>query len=441
MKTTSLLARVSHRSATAVRRTAVTCSISAVLCLGLLIVGGTLHSVTATAASAEVCSGYAACSGNGYTTHGYQNVSGASYWTMDAGNECTNYVAYVESTGYGVPEPDYILGTGGSWAVNAAAHGVLVNNVPGVGAVAEWDGGEPGLPPPGHVAVVEAVGPNDSYIIISQQHISADPGGYDWMEIFAGSASWEPWPDHFIHFIPHKTAVDAVRTPDDGGYWVADSNGEVDTYGDAGNYGSADNLRLDAPIAGFARTPDGRGYWLVGSDGGVFSFGDAAFYGSAGALRLHAPIVGMAATPDGKGYWLVASDGGIFDYGDAGFYGSVGNLRLNAPVVGIAATPDGKGYWLAGADGGIFNFGDAAFYGSTGGLRLNAPVVGMAASSDGGGYWLVGSDGGVFNFGDAGFDGSSGSTHLLQPVVGITPTPGGSGYWIVDGDGSVHAFS
>jgi hypothetical protein len=98
MKTTSLLARASHSSAAAVRRTAVTCSISAVLCLGLLIVGGTLHSVTATAGSAEVCGGYAACSGNGYTTHGYENASGASYWTMDAGNECTNYVAYVEST-------------------------------------------------------------------------------------------------------------------------------------------------------------------------------------------------------------------------------------------------------------------------------------------------------------------------------------------------------
>jgi surface antigen len=422
-----------------VPRIAVICSISAVLSFGLLFVGGAVQGSRASADSFEVCSGYAACSVNGFTTHGYQNASGTSYWTMDPGDECTNYVAYVESTVYGVPEPAYNLGNGGSWAVNAAANGVLVNNVPSVGAVAEWNGGEPGLPPPGHVAVVEAVGPNDSYIIISQQHIDDDPGGYDWMQIFAGSTSWEPWPDNFIHFIPYKTAVGAVQTPDDGGYWVANSNGEVDPYGDAGNYGSADNLRLDAPIVGMARTPDGKGYWLVGADGGVFSFGDAAFYGSAGGLPLNAPIVGMAATPDGKGYWLVGADGGIFSYGDAAFHGSVGDLRLNAPVVGMAASPDGKGYWLVGSDGGVFNFGDAGFYGSTGGLHLNAPIAGIA--SDGGGYWLVGSDGGVFNFGAAAFDGSLGADPLPQPVVGITATPGGTGYWLLDGDGSVQAFS
>jgi surface antigen len=440
MKTSSVRTRV-PAVATTTRRAATLCSLSGVLCLGMLIAGGALGRSSASADSFEVCSGYAACSTNGFTTHGYENASGTSYWTMDAGNECTNYVAYVESTVYGVPTPSYNLGNGGSWAVNAAANGVLVNNVPSVGAVAEWNGGEPGLPPPGHVAVVEAVGPDDSYIVISQQHISDDPGGYDWMQINAGSESWEPWPDHFIHFIPYKTAVGAAQTPDDGGYWVANSDGEVDHYGDAGFYGDASGLRLNAPIAGIAATPDGGGYWLVSSDGGVFSFGDAAFYGSAGGLRLNAPIVGIAAAPDGKGYWLVGSDGGVFTYGDAGFYNSVGNLHLNAPVVGMTTTPDGKGYWLVGADGGIFSFGDANFYGSTGGLRLNAPVVGIAATSDGAGYWLVGTDGGVFNFGDAGFYGSLGSSPPLQPVVGLTRTPGGHGYWIVDGDGTVHAFS
>ena len=116
---------------------------------------------------------------------------------------------------------------------------------PRLAPVAEWNGGEPGLPPPGHVAVVEAVGPDDSYIVISQQHIAADPGGYDWMQINAGSQSWEPWPDHFIHFLPYKTTVGVVPTPDDGGYWVAETDGEVSHYGDAGFYGDAGNLRLE----------------------------------------------------------------------------------------------------------------------------------------------------------------------------------------------------
>jgi hypothetical protein len=38
---------------------------------------------------------------------------------------------------------------------------------------------------------------------------------------------------------------------------------------------------------------DGGGYWLVASDGGIFNYGDAGFFGSAGSIRLNAPIVGM----------------------------------------------------------------------------------------------------------------------------------------------------
>jgi SpoIID/LytB domain protein len=163
---------------------------------------------------------------------------------------------------------------------------------------------------------------------------------------------------------------------------------------------------LDSPAVGMARTSDGQGYWIAGSNGGIDSFGDAAFSGSAEGLALTRPMVGMAATPDGGGYWMVASDGGIFSFGDAAFYGSTGGLRLNQPVVGMTATPDGRGYWLVASDGGIFSFGDAAFYGSTGGMRLNRPVVGMAATPDGGGYWMVASDGGIFTFGDANFHGS-----------------------------------
>ena len=92
------------------------------------------------------------------------------------------------------------------------------------------------------------------------------------------------------------------------------------------------------------------------------NFGDAGFFGPAGGLQLNAPDVGMASTPTGHGYWIVASDGGIFTYGDAGFFGSAGNLPLNAPIVGMASTPDGGGYWLVAADGGIFSYGNARFY-------------------------------------------------------------------------------
>ncbi len=111
---------------------------------------------------------------------------GTSCWRMFPGNNCTNYAAYVESTVFGAPAPSYLLGNAGQWAAAAAAHGVTVNGVPSVGAVAEWDGGAPGMGAAGHVAVVEQVGGDGRYIVISQQAIGSDPDGYDWTRIKLG---------------------------------------------------------------------------------------------------------------------------------------------------------------------------------------------------------------------------------------------------------------
>ena len=182
-----------------------------------------------------------------------------------------------------------------------------------------------------------------------------------------------------------------------------------------------------------AATPDGGGYWLVARDGGVFGYGDAGFFGSAGSLALNAPVVGMAATPDGGGYWLVAADGGIFSYGDARFCG-LGRVahpqragrRAWRPPPTAAAT----GSW--GRDGGVFTYGDAVFSGSAG--------VGPAQRADrrhgggpGGGYWLVARDGGLFSYGGAPYFGSLGGTTLPGPVVGMAAAPAGGGYWLALG--------
>ncbi len=233
--------------------------------------------------------------------------------------------------------------------------------------------------------------------------------------------------------------VGMASTPDGGGYWLVDSSGDVESFGDASYFGSLAGQPLNAPITHIVATPDGAGYWLVAADGGIFTFGDATFFGSMGGHRLNAPVVDLASTPDGAGYWLVASDGGIFSFGDAAFFGSMGGHRLNAPVVGIAADPDSGGYWLVASDGGIFSF-DAPFFGSTGSLRLNRPIIGMAGTADGKGYWFVGSDGGIFSFGGATFQGSTGAIHLNKPIVGMTADPATGGYWLVAADGGVFSF-
>ena len=80
-------------------------------------------------------------------------------------------------------------------------HGAVVNHVPTVGSVAEWNSGSPGIPFPGHVAIVEAVGPRDSYLVISQKLVP-DVDDFDWIRVNADSATnqWEQWPSNFIHF-------------------------------------------------------------------------------------------------------------------------------------------------------------------------------------------------------------------------------------------------
>jgi surface antigen len=152
--------------------------------------------------SSVVCSGYRGCDQHGHSSYGYGRHRRTSYWWMTAGNECTNYVAYVESRTFGVRAPGYLLGNAYQWPRNAAAHGVRVDRTPAVGAVAVWSGGAYGMGSLGHVAVVERVGPHDRFIVISQQHLLDEANGYDWTRINAGfpTRTWQSWPDRFIHF-------------------------------------------------------------------------------------------------------------------------------------------------------------------------------------------------------------------------------------------------
>ena len=146
-------------------------------------------------------SGYPLCTAAPYTTHNYQNESSHSYWGSNIGVECTNYVAFVESLVYGVPTPNYALGNATNWASVAESHRVTVNQTPTVGSVAQWYANPPSIGSDGHVAIVEQVGPNDSYIVVSQDNWSSDKQGYGWALILNNTPNQgEPWPNNFIHF-------------------------------------------------------------------------------------------------------------------------------------------------------------------------------------------------------------------------------------------------
>jgi surface antigen len=199
------------------------------LCGGAMAIGVP----TASAASAgPVCDGFSGCSVAPYTTHNYKNAMSTLYWpgTGSSGTECTNYAAFVESSVYGVPTPNYALGNAKSWATVAGEHGVTVNQTPTVGSVAQWNAKDLNIGSDGHVAIVEQVGPNDSYIVISQDNWSSDTDGYGWALILANAPNQgEPWPDKFIHFSGTRLPTTLADTSPDrliqstgNLYWTAD---------------------------------------------------------------------------------------------------------------------------------------------------------------------------------------------------------------------------
>ncbi|MBV9593714.1 MAG: CHAP domain-containing protein [Actinobacteria bacterium] len=125
------------------------------------------------------------CDDTGYT--------GQAVWDFVGPHNCTNYAAWRLAL-RGVPRPGN-LGDGGSWAINARAFGIRVDQTPTVGSIAEYDTGS-SFAPAGHVAYVVEVGPG--YIVLMEDNYPGrQPGILDVRRAVTGTSSW---PNNFIHF-------------------------------------------------------------------------------------------------------------------------------------------------------------------------------------------------------------------------------------------------
>jgi len=192
------------------------------------------------AEAGPLCEGFGPCSVAPYTTHGFQNNYKTSYWGFPAKQDtapgsgawanCTNYVAFVESTVYGVPAPKLPINAT-DWANGARADGFTVNQIPTVGSVAQWyaNDNKPVIGPDGHVAIVEQVGPDDSYIVVSQDNWHSDTDYYGWAKIVNApdTPGAQPWPDNFIHFVSGPATLsyshpDRLIQSTGNLYWTAD---------------------------------------------------------------------------------------------------------------------------------------------------------------------------------------------------------------------------
>ena len=166
----------------------------AILSALLLAVLSSVQLVAAPVAAADVtalCKGYVGCAQQGMSDAGYARASGAMYWRMYAGHNCTNYAAYrmVQS---GLPNSRPWDGAGNAtyWGTSMAD---ITDGVPAVGSVAWWRAGVYPAGSAGHVAYVERVVSPDT-IIVSQDSWGGD---FSWARITRGSRGW---PSGFIHF-------------------------------------------------------------------------------------------------------------------------------------------------------------------------------------------------------------------------------------------------
>jgi hypothetical protein len=108
---------------------------------------------------------------------------------------------------------------------------------------------------------------------------------------------------------------------------------------------------------GIAATATGGGYWLVDTVGRVQAFGDAGRPVPSG--RFDSPVTGIAATAYGLGYVVAAADGQVAVVESGRVLRDVPQGPVPSRVVGVAGTPTGAGYWLADASGAVLTAGDA----------------------------------------------------------------------------------
>lgn len=243
----------------------------------------------------------------------------------------------------------------------------------------------------------------------------------------------------------------ALATHPDGGYYIADSSGEVYGFGNAEveteHSSSTGRTITSGEVVAIGVRPQGDGYWTMNRNGQVRAFGAAQWYGDtisgsaiAGTLSLFRLTLGIQIVPTytGLGYWIFLRDGSVFNMGDAPSFNANPNAHLISKTIQVAnreaigALPENTGtvtaavghpslygYWAVnesgelpplGVNGVPSGFGvgvvNRTVTNSTGGPMMNLEYcTGIEYSVDGGGtpdgLWILSGSGWVWSFGAA----------------------------------------
>jgi hypothetical protein len=198
-----------------------------------------------------------------------------------------------------------------------------------------------------------------------------------------------------VKLAPSSKIVGIATTGDRGGYYLAASNGQLFSVGDAQSLGRLPR-KLPSPVVGLAVDATNGGYWVALENGNVYGFN--APFGRITNVRGGSPVVAIDSIPNGAGYYLLRANGVVSSAGNAQLFGNAA-LPASETAVALAVTPDGLGYYVALSDGSIQTFGDAVLFGAP--ASRQSPPVGISVSQDGFGYWVLYRDGTVEGYGDA----------------------------------------
>lgn len=210
-------------------------AILGVMVLALMWVTATPLPAKAVSWYAVQCRGFDACQAQGKGNGGYSGVINQSYWSMYAGHNCTNYVAYrLQSNGVA---RFTVAGQGNAyqWGQAARDKGIAVDKSnPKVGDVAWFDVAAVGGV--GHVAYVESVNLSNNTIVVSEDNWGGD---FDWRTynisdvtgfIHVGGGSTGPIVQTAVVKAKTQRMSDATLTSTQNGWYEAGATVTLDCF-------------------------------------------------------------------------------------------------------------------------------------------------------------------------------------------------------------------
>jgi virginiamycin B lyase len=370
-------------------------------------------------------------SGWPWSEYGGANASENKYGP----HNCTLYAAFRLETN-GVADPGN-LGNAVSWATNAAAKGIQVNQTPSVGAIAQWNAGAGG---DGHVAYVESVDAGGSGITITEDNFvpataTSFPGGYTAeIHITRGSAVW---PANFIHFptsspkplVTNYTGkgIDGpqgIAAGPDGALWFTNSTnnsvGRITTAGVVTTYTGKGISDPTSIVAG----PDGA-LWFTnyansqqGSIGRITTAGKVTNYTEP---RFSGPET-IAVGPDGDLWFTNLDNNSIGRITTAGKVTNYTGSGIDGPFA-IAAGRDGALWFTNNSNFSIGRITTAGVVSNYTATSIYAPYY-IAAGPDGS-LWFTNNNNSIGRITTAGVVSNYTGAGIAYPN-GITAGPDGA---------------